>query len=51
MATISNKVEIAIGSKIIAGVHVNIGAIIEPNSVVVKDVPESAIVSCFTAKK
>lgn len=39
MSTIGNNVEIAIGAKVIGGVHVGDGSIIAPNSVVVKDVP------------
>lgn len=50
MATIGNNVEIAIGAKVIGGVLVGDGAIIAPNSVVVKDVPENAIVSGIPAK-
>lgn len=43
--TIGNNVEIAVGAKVIGKVTVGDNVIIAPNSVVIKDVPNNAIVS------
>lgn len=48
--TIGNNVEITIGAKIIGGVFIGDNVIIAPNSVVIKDVPNNAIVSGIPAK-
>lgn len=47
---VGNNVECCIGSKIIGKVHIGNNAIIAPNSVVIKDVPENAIVSGVPAQ-
>lgn len=41
---IGNNVYIGLGAKVMGGVHVGDGAYIAPNCVVVKDVPENAVV-------
>lgn len=50
MAVIGNNVDMTIGCKIIGGVTIGDNDIIAPNSVVVKDVPDNAIVSGVPAK-
>ena len=50
MAIIGNNVDLTVGSKIIGGVHVGDNVIVAPNSVVVKDVPDNAVVSGIPAK-
>lgn len=47
---IGNNVEIAVGAKVIGKVRVGNNVIIAPNSVVIKDVPDNAIVSGVPAK-
>ena len=48
--TIGDNVEIALGAKVIGKVFVGNNAIVAPNSVVIKDVPENAIVSGVPAQ-
>lgn len=48
--TIGDNVEITLGAKIIGKINVGNNVIIAPNSVVIKDVPENAIVSGIPAK-
>lgn len=50
MAVIGDHVDLTIGSKVIGGVHIGNNVIVAPNSVVVKDVPNNAIVSGIPAK-
>lgn len=50
MPTIGNNVEIAVGAKVIGNVKVGNNVVIAPNSVVVKDVPDNAIVSGVPAQ-
>ena len=50
MAIIGNNVDMTIGSKIIGGVTIGSNVIVAPNSVVVKDVPDNAVVSGIPAK-
>ena len=49
-AIIGNNVELTIGSKIIGKVVIGNNVIVAPNSVVIKDVPDNAIVSGIPAK-
>lgn len=42
--------DMTIGSKIIGGVTIGSNVIVAPNSVVVKDVPDNAVVSGIPAK-
>ena len=50
MDIIGNNVDMTIGSKIIGGVTIGSNVIVAPNSVVVKDVPDNAVVSGIPAK-
>lgn len=50
MAIIGNNVDMTIGSKIIGGVTIGNNVIVAPNSVVVKNVPDNAVVSGIPAK-
>lgn len=50
MAVIGNNVNLTIGCKVIGGVHIGDNVIVAPNSVVVKDVPDNAVVSGVPAK-
>lgn len=50
MAIVGNNVDMTIGSKIIGGVTIGSNVIVAPNSVVVKDVPDNAVVSGIPAK-
>lgn len=50
LAVIGNNVSLSIGCKVIGGVHVGNNVIVAPNSVVVKDVPDNAVVSGVPAK-
>ena len=45
MAVIGNNVDLAVGCKMIGGVQTGDNVIVAPNSVVVKDVSDNAIVS------
>lgn len=47
---IGNNVEICVGAKVIGNVHVGNNVIIAPNSVVITDIPDNAIVSGVPAK-
>lgn len=47
---IGNNVEIAVGAKVIGNVRIGNNVIIAPNSVVIKDIPDNAIVSGVPAK-
>lgn len=49
-AEIGNNVDITIGAKVIGGVHIGNNVIIAPNSVVVKDIPDNAVVTGIPAK-
>lgn len=49
LAIIGNNVDLTIGCKVIGGVHIGNNVIVAPNSVVVKDVPDNAIVSGIPA--
>ena len=49
LAVIGNNVNLTVGSKVIGGVHIGDNVIVAPNSVVVKDVPDNAIVSGIPA--
>lgn len=49
-ATIGNDVELAIGCKVIGKITIGDNAIVCPNSVVIKDVPQNAIVSGIPAQ-
>lgn len=49
LAEIGNNVNLTIGCKIIGAVHIGSNAVVAPNSVVVKDAPENAIVSGIPA--
>jgi len=48
--TIGNNVEITIGAKVIGKITIGDNVIIAPNSVVVKDVHDNAVVSGVPAK-
>ncbi len=48
--TIGNNVEITIGAKVIGKITIGDNVIIAPNSVVVKNVPDNAVVSGVPAK-
>ena len=50
LAVIGDNVDLTIGCKVIGGVHIGNNVIVAPNSVVVKDVPNNAIVSGIPAK-
>ena len=50
MAVIGNNVDLTIGCKVIGSVHIGNNVIVAPNSVVVKDVPDNAVVSGIPAK-
>lgn len=50
MAIIGDNVDLTIGSKIIGGVTIGNNVIVAPNSVVVKNVPDNAIVSGVPAR-
>lgn len=50
MAVIGNNVDLTVGCKVIGGVHIGDNVIVAPNSVVVKDVPDNAVVSGVPAK-
>lgn len=49
-AIIGNHVELTIGSKVIGKAAIGDNVIVAPNSVVIKDVPDNAIVSGVPAK-
>lgn len=49
-AVIGNHVELTIGSKVIGKVAIGNNVIVAPNSVVIKDVPDNAVVSGVPAK-
>ena len=49
-ASIGNHVELTLGCKVIGKVRIGDNAIVAPNSVVIKDVPENAVVSGVPAK-
>ena len=48
-AVIGNNVDLTVGCKVIGEVHIGNNVIVAPNSVVVKDVPDNAIVSGIPA--
>lgn len=48
--TIGNNVDLTTGCKIIGAVTIGDNAVVAPNAVVVKDVPENAIVGGIPAK-
>lgn len=50
MAIIGDNVDLTIGSKIIGGVTIGNNVIVAPNSVVVKNVPDNAVVSGVPAR-
>lgn len=50
MATIGNNVNLCVGCKVIGEVRIGDNVIVAPNSVVVKDVPDNAVVSGVPAK-
>lgn len=50
MPIICDNVDLTIGSKVIGGVQIGNNVIVAPNSVVVKDVPNNAVVSGVPAK-
>lgn len=50
-AIIGNNVELTIGCKVIGKVVLGNNVIVAPNSVVIKDVPDNAIVSGVPAKQ
>lgn len=50
MAIIGNNVNLCVGAKVIGGVKIGNNVIVAPNSVVVKDVPDNAVVSGIPAK-
>lgn len=50
ISTIGNNVRLSIGSKVIGKVTIGDNAIVAPNSVVIKDVPENTIVSGVPAQ-
>ena len=50
LAIIGNNVDLTIGCKIIGGVTIGDNVIVAPNSVVVKNVPDNAVVSGIPAK-
>ena len=50
MAIIGYNVDLTIGCKIIGGVTIGDNVIVAPNSVVVKNVPDNAVVSGIPAK-
>lgn len=50
LATIGNNVSLSIGCKVIGGISIGNNVTVAPNSVVVKDVPDNAIVSGIPAK-
>ena len=50
MAIIENHVDLSIGCKVIGGVHIGNNVIVAPNSVVVKDIPDNAIVTGIPAQ-
>lgn len=49
-ATIGNNVGLSIGCKVIGKINIGDNAIVAPNSVVIKDVPDNAVVSGIPAK-
>lgn len=49
-ANIGSHVELTLGAKVIGKVNIGDGAIVAPNSVVIKDVPAKAVVSGIPAK-
>lgn len=49
-ATIGNHVELTLGCKVIGKVNIGDNVIVAPNSVVIKDVPENAVVSGVPAQ-
>jgi len=49
MAVIGDHVDLSVGCKVIGGVRIGHNVIVAPNSVVVKDVPDNAIVSGIPA--
>lgn len=49
-ATIGDHVELTLGCKVIGKVNIGNHAIVAPNSVVIKDVPDKAVVSGVPAK-
>lgn len=50
LAIIGNNVSLSIGSKVIGKINIGNNVTVAPNSVVVKDVPDNAIVSGIPAK-
>lgn len=50
MAVIGNNVDLTVGCKVIGGVHIGNNVIVAPNSVVVKDIPDCAVVSGVPAR-
>lgn len=50
MAVIGDYVSLTVGSKVIGDVTIGNNVIVAPNSVVVKDVPDNAVVSGVPAK-
>lgn len=50
MAIIGNNVDLTVGCKVIGGVQIGNNVIVAPNSVVVKDIPDNAVVSGIPAK-
>lgn len=50
MAVIGNNVNLCVGCKVIGGVTIGDNVTVAPNSVVVKDVPDNAIVSGVPAR-
>lgn len=49
-ATIGNHVELTLGCKVIGKVNIGDNVIVAPNSVVIKNVPDNAVVSGVPAK-
>lgn len=50
IAVIGDNVELAVGSKVIGKIRIGNNVVVAPNAVVVKDVPDNAIVGGVPAK-
>lgn len=50
LAIIGDNVDLTIGSKIIGKIRIGNNVVVAPNSVVIKDVPDNAIVSGIPAQ-
>ena len=48
--TIEDKVNLTLGCKVIGKIHVGKNCVVAPNSVVIKDVPDNAVVSGVPAQ-